>query len=62
MDNSEIYILVAVFLLLFVVLVWAGAKFTHDIRRHKRQREERRSEWKRRMDETIGVKHQPRNP
>lgn len=61
MDNSEIYIIIAVFVLLFVILVWAGAKYTHDIKRRKREREERRAEWKRRMNETIGVKNTDRN-
>lgn len=53
MDKSEIYILIAVFVLLMVILVWAGAKYTHDIHRRKRRQEERRREWKRRMEETI---------
>lgn len=50
---SNIYILIAVFALLMVILVWAGAKYIHDIRRHKQRQEERRREWKRRMSETI---------
>lgn len=50
---SNIYILVAVFVLLMVILVWAGAKYAHDIRRHKQRQEERRREWKRRMNEAI---------
>lgn len=53
LDKSEIYILIAVFVLLMVILVWSGAKYAHDIRRHKQRREERREEWKRRMQATV---------
>lgn len=54
MEKSELYILIAVFVLLMVILVWAGAKYTHDIRKRKQRQEERRREWKRKMHETIG--------
>lgn len=54
MDKSEIYILIAVFVLLMVILVWAGAKYSHDIRQRRRRQEERRRQWKQRMHETIG--------
>ncbi len=50
---NNIYILIAVFALLMVILVWAGAKYIHDIRRNKQRQEARRREWKRRMSETI---------
>lgn len=53
MDKSEIYILIAVFVLLMVILVWAGAKYAHDISRRKQRRQERREEWKRRMQAAI---------
>lgn len=57
MDKSEIYVLIAVFVLLMVILVWAGAKYTHDIHKRKQRQQERREEWKRRMQATINAEN-----
>lgn len=45
MGKSEVYILIAVFVLLTVILVWLGAKSIMDIRNRKRRQEQRRREW-----------------
>mgnify|MGYP006894332962 FL=1 len=42
MNKSELYILMAVFGLLTIALVWFGAKFLLDIRKRKRNQQERR--------------------
>lgn len=45
MGKSEVYILIAVFVLLTVILVWLGAKSIMDIRNRKRRQEQHRREW-----------------
>lgn len=45
MDKSELYIVVAVFVVLMVILVWIGAKMILDVRRRRERRAERRREW-----------------
>ncbi len=53
MDKSEIYVLIAVFAIMMVILVWAGAKYRNDIRKRKQRQEERRRQWKRRMEDAV---------
>lgn len=45
MGQNELYILIAVFVILTVVIVWIGAKSVSDIRKQKKRRENRRQEW-----------------
>lgn len=43
--KQDLYMLIAVFAVLMVVLVWLGVKMIMDIRRHNRRRKTRRQEW-----------------
>ncbi len=45
MGKYEIYIVIAVFVVLTVVIIWIGAKSVSDIRNQKKRRENRRQEW-----------------
>ncbi|MBS7399245.1 MULTISPECIES: hypothetical protein [Hallella] len=45
MGKNELYVLIAVFVLLTVIIVWFGAKCINDIRNRKKQQEKRRQEW-----------------
>jgi cell division protein FtsB len=49
MGTSELYILIAVFVLFTVILVWMGAKLILDMRRRKQQREQRRKDFQERL-------------
>ena len=49
MQNYELYVLIAVFAMLTVVIVWIGAKSIGDMRRQKRERARRREEWQQRL-------------
>ncbi len=49
MANYELYILIAVFAVLTVVLVWIGAKCINDVRKQKQARQQRREEWQQRL-------------
>ena len=44
MNKTEIYILIAVFTLLTIILVWFGAKNLLDMRQRKQRQQERRKE------------------
>lgn len=46
MDRSFIYIIIAVFLILTIILIWFGMKFFLDTRKHKRDNELRRKAWR----------------
>lgn len=48
--QSDIYIIVAVFVVLLVILVWIGAKMVFDVRRRNKRRQQRREEWIRRIN------------
>lgn len=50
MDKSELYLVIAVFVVLMVIIVWIGTKMIFDLRKRKRNRETRRQEWLKRMD------------
>lgn len=54
MGNSELYILIAVFVLLTVTLVWMGAKLILDMRRRKQQREQRRKDFQEHLTNRRG--------
>ncbi|GEM_PF-591309 len=45
MEKYELYVLIAVFVVLTVIIVWIGAKSISDIRSQKKKREDRRKEW-----------------
>ncbi len=45
MEKYELYVLIAVFVVLTVIIVWIGAKSISDIRSQKKKREARRKEW-----------------
>lgn len=45
MGKYELYIVIAVFVVLTVIIVWIGAKSVSDIRNQKKRRETRRQEW-----------------
>ena len=45
MGKYELYIVIAVFVVLTVVIIWIGAKSVSDIRNQKKRRENRRQEW-----------------
>ncbi len=51
MSKTTLYFTIAIFIVLFIGLVWFGLKSYHDIKRHKRQSEldlkERREKMKR---------------
>ena len=46
MDRSQIYMLIAIFLVLSVILVWLGMKFLLDTRKRRKAQEMRRKEWR----------------
>jgi membrane protein implicated in regulation of membrane protease activity len=46
MGTSQLYMLIAVFVLLTVILVWMGAKIMLDMRRRKQQGKQRRKEFR----------------
>lgn len=50
MDKSELYLLIAVFVVLMVILVWIGAKMIFDLRRRNKRRKTRRQEWIQRIN------------
>ena len=54
MGTSELYILIAVFVLFTVILVWMGAKLILDMRRRKQQREQRRKDFQERLTSRRG--------
>ena len=43
--KQEVYILVAVFVVIFVILVWMGFKMIMNLMRTTRRRRIRRQEW-----------------
>lgn len=45
MGKYELYVVIAVFVVLTVIIVWIGAKSISDIRNQKKRRESRRQEW-----------------
>lgn len=45
MGKYELYIVIAVFVVLTVIIIWIGAKSVSDIRNQKKRRENRRQEW-----------------
>lgn len=45
MGKYELYIVIAVFVVLTVVIICIGAKSVSDIRNQKKRRENRRQEW-----------------
>ncbi len=45
MGKYELYVVIAVFVVLTVIIVWIGAKSASDIRNQKKRRESRRQEW-----------------
>ena len=45
MEKYELYVLIAVFVVLTVIIVWIGAKSVSDIRNQKKRRESKRQEW-----------------
>lgn len=49
MGKYELYIVIAVFVVLTVIIVWIGAKSISDIRNQKKRRESRREEWQARI-------------
>lgn len=50
MDKNQLYLLIAVFAILMVILVWLGAKMFFTIRNSKSKREKRRKEWKKKFE------------
>lgn len=50
MDKNEVYLLIAVFVILMVILVWIGVKMIFDMRRRKQRRKTRREEWIQRIN------------
>lgn len=50
MDKNEVYLLIAVFVILMVILVWIGTKMILDMRRRKQRRKTRREEWIQRIN------------
>lgn len=49
MSKSEIYVTIAVLLLLTIILVWFGLKTYLDMKKRNRRREQQRKEWQERM-------------
>ncbi len=43
--KENLYLLIAVFVVLMVILVWIGFKMIMDLRRHNNRRKIRRQEW-----------------
>lgn len=43
--KENLYMLIAVFVVLMVILVWIGFKMIMDIRRRNKRRKIRREEW-----------------
>lgn len=50
MDKSNIYLLIAVFVVLLVIIVWIGTKMIFDLRRRNRERKQRHQEWIQRIN------------
>jgi uncharacterized membrane protein len=44
-NGKNLYLLIAVFVVLMVILVWIGFKMIMDIRRRNKRRKIRRQEW-----------------
>lgn len=49
MGKYELYIIIAVFVVLTVIIVWMGAKTIGEMRNQKKNREVRRQEWQARI-------------
>ena len=50
MERTYIYMLIAVFLIMTIILVWFGMKFILDTRKCKRNNELRRKEWRNKLN------------